>query len=97
MTINIDDFVSRKTEEAFPNFLITNPNQTLPVVVRNLEEGDTQLIVEVNGVRKCVKRVSRSALNVNKLLRTVGSFEYVLGQGSSVTITDIEKYLNCVR
>lgn len=97
MSINIDDLVSRKTEETYPNFLIQHPNDTVPIVVRSLEEGDTQLIVEFNGQRKCVKRISRSAINVKRLLRTVGHLEYVLGQGSSVTIDDIETYLNVVR
>lgn len=97
MSINIEELTSRKTEETFPNILVLHPNDTLPVVIRSLEEGDMQLIVEFKGKRKCVARISRSALNVDKLLRTLGSIEYVLGQGVSTTIKCMEEYLSCVR
>ncbi len=97
MSINIEELTSRKTEETFPNILVLHPNDTLPVIIRSLEEGDMQLIVEFKGKRKCVARISRSALNVSKLLRTLGCVEYVLSQGVSTTITCMEEYLSCVR
>lgn len=97
MSINIEELTSRKTEETFPNILVTHPNETLPVVIRTLSEGDMQLIVEFKGKRKCVARVSPSAINMQRLLRTVGSFEYVLGQNVSTTITCMDEYLSCVR
>lgn len=97
MSINIEELVSRKTDETFPNVLVMHPNDTLPVVVRSLEEGDVQLIVEFNGARKCVARMSPSAINIQMLLRTIGSVEYVISQGVSTTITCIDEYLSCVR
>lgn len=97
MSINIEELTSRKTDETFPNILVLSPNDTLPVVVRSLEEGDVQLIVEFNGRRKCVAKMSPSALNIQKLLRTVGRVEYVISQGISTTITCMDEYLSCVR
>lgn len=97
MTIDVQDLVSRKTEETYPNFLILHPNDTIPVVIRSLEEGELQLIVEFKGTRKCVARISPSALNVDRLLRTVGSVEYVIGKGISTTLNCVEEYLGCVR
>lgn len=96
MSINVEEFTSRKVGETFPNILVLHPNDTLPVVVRSLKEGDMQLVVEHNGLRKCVARVAPSAYNIDRLLRTVGTVEYVLGEGSSVTIDSVEKYLYCL-
>lgn len=95
--IDIEELVMRKTEETFPYFLITHPNDTLHPVVRSLEQGDMQLVVEYKGVRKCVTRMSRSAHNVDKLLRTTGPIEYVMAEGVSATISSVEEYLGCVR
>ena len=95
--IDMQELTSRKTEETYPNFLVLHPNNTVPVVIRSLEPGDVQLIVEFKGVRKCVAHISPSALNVDKLLRTLGSVEYVLGKNVSTTINSVEGYLSCVR
>lgn len=96
MAINIEELTSRKTDEEFPNILVTSPNDTLPVVVRSLEKGDMQLVVEWNGVRKVVARISASALNVEKLLRTVHGVEFVTSKDSSISISNITDYLEAV-
>ena len=97
MSINLEELTSRKTSETYPNIVITQPNDTVPVVVKTLEEGDMQLIIEWNGRRKVVARISPSAYNINKLLRTTNSIFYNLGSGSMVELTDIETYLSCVQ
>lgn len=97
MSINIQDLTSTKVGESFPNVLITKPNETLPVIARCLEKGDMQLMCEHNGVRKCVAKISPSAINIDWLLRTCGSIEYVMGEGVSTTISDVESYLWCLR
>lgn len=94
--IDLEEFTSRKTSETYPNVLVSNPNDTLPVTVRSLEKGDMQLIVSYKGKRKCVEHISKSAFNIDKLLRTVGSIEFVLGESSSIVIDSIEKYLTCI-
>lgn len=96
MSINLEELTARKTSETYPNLLICNPNNTVPVVVRNLQEGDMQLIAEWNGKRKVVARISPSAYNVNMLLRTTGSLKYNLGNNVGIDINDIETYLSCI-
>ena len=94
--IDIKELTERKTQESFPNILITNPNEAVPVVVRTLEKGDMQLIMEYNGARKVVAKISRSALNVHKLIRVLNSVEYFIAPGSSITINEISDYLSCI-
>lgn len=96
MSINIEELTSRKTSETFPNIVITKPNENIPVVVRSLEEGDMQLIIEYKGKRKVVARISPSALNVDKLLRTAGSITYHKDENQHFEITDVSMYLGCL-
>lgn len=94
--ISISKLTERRTEQAFPNLLIVNPNDTVPVVVKSLEEGDMQLIVEFKGVRKVVAKVSSSAYNIDKLLRCVGEITYQVSESVALPISTIEDYLGCV-
>ena len=93
MSINIQELTERKTSESFPNVLILTPNETLPVIVRTLEKGDMQLIVEFNGKRKVVAKISPSAYNVDRLIRTLGTISYRRSVDDVVEISDIETYL----
>ena len=93
MSINTQELTERKTSESFPNVLILTPNETLPVIVRTLEKGDMQLIVEFNGKRKVVAKISPSAYNVDRLIRTLGTISYRRSVEDVVEISDIETYL----
>lgn len=93
MSINIQELTERKTSESFPNVLVLTPNETLPVIVRTLEKGDMQLIVEFNGKRKVVAKISPSAYNVDRLIRTLGTISYRRSVEDVVEISDIETYL----
>ena len=93
MSINIQELTERKTSESFPNVLILTPNETLPVIVRTLEKGDMQLIVEFNGKRKVVAKISPSAHNVDRLIRTLGTISYRRSVEDVVEVSDIETYL----
>lgn len=93
MSINIQELTERKTSESFPNMLVLAPNETLPVIVRTLEKGDMQLIVEFNGKRKVVTKISPSAYNVDRLIRTLGTISYRRSIEDVVEIRDIETYL----
>ncbi len=96
MSISVEELIARKTSEGFPNVLVTTPNETLPVVVQTLEKGDMQLIVELKGQRKVVARISESAFNIDKLLRTVGPIFYRKSVEEAIEIRDIPTYLSCV-
>lgn len=96
MSINIEELTSRKTSETFPNIVITEPNESIPVVVKSLEEGEMQLIIEYKGKRKVVSRISPSALNIDKLLRTTSSLVYYKSADDYCELTDITTYLGCI-
>lgn len=96
MSIDIEKLTERTASEKFPNIVITMPNDNLPVVIKSLEKGDMQLIVEFQGKRKVVARISESALNIDKLIRTVGLVNYCSSKKSSVEVADVTTYLNCI-
>lgn len=96
MSIDIEKLTERTTSEIFPNIIIPNPNDSVPVIVKSLEKGDMQLIVEYQGKRKVVARISESALNVDKLIRVVGNVTYCKDSNSKFNITDVAMYLNCI-
>lgn len=96
MSIDIEKLTERTASETFPNVVITMPNDNVPVVIKSLEEGDMQLIVEFQGKRKVVARISESALNIDKLIRTVGLVNYCSSNESSVEVANITTYLNCI-
>lgn len=94
--IDIEQLTDRKAGMKFPNVLITTPNDTLPVVVRTLEEGDMQLVVEFNGKRKSVANMSQSAVNIDRLIRCVGKLSYHVSADESIEISDVSTYLECI-
>lgn len=94
--MNVEELTSSKTQRRFPNVKISNPNVTVPVIVQTLIPGDMQLFVELNGNEKVVKNISPSAMNMNNILRTVGSFTYNISAGIGMTINNIEEYLKLV-
>ncbi len=94
--MNVQELTESKTQRKYPNVIIKDPNVTVPVIVQTLTPGDIQLIVELNGKQKVVKTISPSALNMNNILRTVGSFIYVISAGFEMPINSIEDYLKLV-
>ena len=94
--IDIEQLTSRRSSERFPNFVVDSPNDTIPVVVRCLEQGDYQLIVELGEKRKVVANISLSAYNVGKLLRCVGSITFRKSRELSYRINNVTEYLECV-
>jgi hypothetical protein len=94
--IDIKELTERRTSEVFPNVVILTPNDTLPVVIRTLEKGDMQLIVEFKGQRKVVANISQSAVNISRLIRTVGTISYHKSAEDVYEVGDISTYLSCV-
>lgn len=94
--MNVEELTESKVQHRFPSVKISNPNVTVPVIVQSLVQGDMQLIVELNGKQKVVKMISPSAVNMNNILRAVGSFTYAISAGVEVTINSIEDYLKLV-
>lgn len=97
MSVSVEELVQRKTKQSFPNIKITEPNETMAAIVKLLETGDMQLIVEKDGKKRVVGYISESALNISKLLRTVSRLYYVKSETNEFEISHIEQYLDCVR
>lgn len=91
--IDIYDFAKQTTGTTYPYVVVVEPNNTTPLIVGLLKEGDVPLVVEVNGKSKVVARMSNSAYNISRLLRTAGMLKYVTSENDSALITDIEDYL----
>lgn len=94
--IDIESLTSRRSSEVFPNFLVNNPNDTIPLIVPSLEMGDYQLIIDLNGNRKVIARISLSAYNVDRLIRCTGSLIYRQSSEVSHVLLNVEKYLEVV-
>lgn len=94
--IDVEKLTQRTTGRSYPCIRIDNPTQCLPVVVQSLEKGETQLVVDLNGVRKCVTRISLSAFNIDKLMRCCGDVIYLQDEGLEEKIETISQYLECI-
>ena len=94
--MNLQELTSVKIEKKFPRLIIPNPNNTLPVAVKLLEEGEYHLIMRYNGAEKVIKYVSLSPLNVQLLLRSVDSIIYELNELQRFNITSVEEYLEAL-
>lgn len=92
-SINIYEFSKRTTEEVFPYITIVSPNNTVPLIVSVVEPGDIPLVIELNGTKKVVARMSASAFNVDKLMRTCGSLEYHVDKDNVILLQDITDYM----
>ncbi len=91
--IDVYKFSSRKGEVTYPNITVLSPNKTTPLIVGLLKEGEMPLILELNGDRKIVKRISISAYNIDWMLRTCGSLRYRKSENEETIINSIEDYL----
>lgn len=92
--MNITELTTNKTTKSYPNIFVI-PNIAAPAIVRNLQEGDIQLIMEHNGVKKVVSRISPSARNMDMILRVIGPFEYNKSEIEKFQIKCVQDYLDC--
>lgn len=91
--IDIYEFSKRTTETKYPYIKVLEPNATTPLIVSVMENGEMPLVIEMNGVKKVVARISMSALNVDRLLRTCGSLELVMNADNTVLVKDVVDYM----
>ena len=81
--LNVEEFSRKHTNMKYPHFVLHNI----------LEEGEIPLIGIHNGVKKVVKYISSSALNVDKILRTHSVVTYMISENESKIIKKIQDYL----
>ena len=87
--LNESDFTST-TKRKYPYIKLSECNDTTPLVVSLLEEGDTPLVVTRDGVDYNPKEISLSALNINKLLRVHDNVVFVTKEESYIVTTCTE-------
>lgn len=93
--MRVEDLVDRKTFMSFPNIEVKY-SITLPLVTTDLEKGDMQVILEYNGKRKCICRISLSAINIKHLIDCTGDVIFNKSPEESFVIKSIQDYLDVV-
>lgn len=94
--VDIDDFKKNKVIRGYPYIELSAFNETLPLVLSSLESGDMQLQATHKGVTKIVGSISRSAYNIDRLLRTNQQIQIWLNEGQCVQIKSVQDYLEVV-
>lgn len=95
-TLDVNDLVSAKTSLKIPHFILSEINETLPLVVSVLEPGEVQLVATYNGQQRVVGSISKSAYNVDKILRTQQNLIYVDDNGKH-DIRSVRDYLEVLQ
>lgn len=95
-TLDIQSFRSQKVQSKFPCVMLRNLNETTPLVVSMLEEGDLPLLAEYKGQKRIVKNISDSAYNIDKLIRTHGDLTYFESEDSVREIATVREYLEVI-
>jgi hypothetical protein len=90
--LNLEELRVRSTSIPYPHIKIGDLNKCVPLVITALEEGDIPLLGTLKGTTKIVKHISKSALNVSKLLR-VTSISIAFSETDSSEVTSILDYM----
>lgn len=95
-TLDVESFSERKTQSAYPYVELLDINMTLPLVLSFLEKGEVQIIAEYKGKRRVVGVMSKSAYNMNKLIKTQGRVVYHKSESEAAEISSVVDYLEVV-
>ena len=96
LTLDVQSFSQRSVQAGYPYFKLREMSQVTPSVVKLLEEGDIHLRGSYNGKEVVVMRISNSAFNVWRLIRTHGSIVYCISPEESFLIESVEQYLEII-
>lgn len=87
------DFNDKVRDAEYPNILLPEVNQATPLIVKLLDPGTLPLVGELNGIKKVIARVSDSAYNIDKLLRTHSEVRFNKNKEESYDLSSITDYL----
>lgn len=90
------DFSNKFVKEQYPNITLPEVNQTTPLIVKLLEPGEIPLIGILNDVKKVIAKISDSAYNVDKLLRTHSEVVFNKSKDESYDIASVLDYLEVI-
>lgn len=92
--LDVQQFNKQYVNVEYPALVITPQNNACtPIIQSGLYKGDLPLIIDLNGTRKLVRRMSESAYNVKVLLDVCGQVTYIDSSGNAHVIKSIEDYL----
>lgn len=91
--VDIDKFSSNSIKREYPYLELTSFNETLPLVIESLEQGDMQVLATHKGITKVICKISKSAYNIDKLLRTGQKLQVHTSEGEYKQIQNIIDYL----
>lgn len=92
--LDVQSFSKRYVNDEHPALIITKPsNACVPVLQNCLYHGNLPLIIERNGERKLIRRMSESAYNVQALLLVCSGILYVDKDDKEHIINTVEDYL----
>lgn len=91
--LDVDALRSRSVTTPYPHIkIISELNFCVPAVVSALEDGECPLLGTLNGTTKIIKNISKSALNIHKLIR-VTDIAIALSPDDIREIKSIEDYM----
>ena len=93
ITVDVGSFRKPKVEVAYPRIELLEINDTLPAVIKSLEQGELQVHATHKGETKVICSVSGSAYNIDKLLRTKQVVRYWVSESNYKDILTVMDYL----
>ena len=94
--LNIQSFTSKQVQYKYPYIRLKELNDTTPLVVSMLEEGDIPLLAEYKGITKVISHISSSAYNIDKLIRTHSGVVYCKAASDEREIYSAREYLEVI-
>lgn len=94
--LDVEAFASQRVSAVYPCFEIVSFNDTLPLVISSLEKGDIPLVAVHEGKKKIACRISSTAFNISKLLRTQGELICFKSATEFRHVNRIQDYLEVI-
>lgn len=91
--IDVEGLTHDRVTLQYPYITLKNINETTPLVLSTLTKGDMKIIGEYKGQRKVLGSISGSAYNIDKLLRTHETLDYVMSSDTVCSINSVRDYL----
>lgn len=87
------DFTPKTVQLTYPSLELEDLSEVTPLVIGLLQEGDIPVVGVYNGKRKVIARISPSACNVDKILRTHNSVYVRESETDKCFIRDVRDWL----
>ena len=82
-----------KSKRRYPCFLLEDVNQATPLIITLLSDGEIPLLGRFSAGIREIQRISPSAFNVEKLLKTHRDVKVLLSETREESLKSVEEYL----